>query len=316
MLNYNHLFYFYQAAKLGGVTAAARALKTSQPSLTAQIKALEASIDRRLFFKSGRNVLLTEEGRTVFGYCRKIFELAEDLESSLESRGQEKLSVHIGVSDEIERPFAVEVVSRLARARSGLESPPRVTMISEAHSKLMSRLQTNELDAVISNQSSIEEGIVPLVSIRMPVVLAYPVTREARARPSARKRRSFSLLDPTGKPYPWVLPHPRLRLRGEIDTFMESRGFSGRIAFESDVLAAVVRAVVDGLGIAFLPLPYILTEVAHDKIAVAGPKAGYWDHGVWLLSSRRHRDDPVLQALKAAFELSATGSGVLTHKKR
>ena len=234
-----------------------------------------------------------------------MFEIAEDMESSLKSNRPENLRIHLGVSDEIDRPFVVEVVSKLARMHSKV--PPLVTMTSDAHQHLLARLKTNSLDAVITNQSSSDEGMAPLSAIRMPVVLAFRKSDEYRAIKKLKNWSEPSTL--AGLKANWVLPHPKMRLRSEIDAFMEKKKVGGRTVFESDVLASVVRAVTDGMGIGFLPLPYIMTEVAQGKLEVRGPKGGFWEHGVWLLSTRKHQDDVMLQALKTSFERTASGTG-------
>ena len=111
MVNYNHLYYFYIAAKLGGVTSAARQLNTSQPSLSAQIKSLETSFNRELFRKSGRKMELTEEGHRIYAYCRSMFEIAEELEEYVNGEDTiKRLRVAIGVSSEVERPFVANVI--------------------------------------------------------------------------------------------------------------------------------------------------------------------------------------------------------------
>jgi len=40
-LNYHHLYYFWLAAKEGGVSRAAKKLRLAQPTLSSQIRALE-----------------------------------------------------------------------------------------------------------------------------------------------------------------------------------------------------------------------------------------------------------------------------------
>lgn len=76
MFNYNHLYYFYMTAKSGGVTFAAKALRIAQPSLSAQLKVLENTLNRKLFHKVGRRMELTPDGEQAFGFCRKMFESA------------------------------------------------------------------------------------------------------------------------------------------------------------------------------------------------------------------------------------------------
>ena len=61
-LNYHHLLYFWMVAKEGSVTAAAEALRLSQPTVSGQVKQLEESLGERLFRRVGRNLELTEMG--------------------------------------------------------------------------------------------------------------------------------------------------------------------------------------------------------------------------------------------------------------
>jgi LysR family transcriptional activator of nhaA len=64
-LNYRHLHYFWVSAREGGVTAAAKALHVSQPSISAQIKKLERTLGHALFERTGRTLALTGEGKIV-----------------------------------------------------------------------------------------------------------------------------------------------------------------------------------------------------------------------------------------------------------
>ena len=86
MYNFNHLYYFYITAKSGGVTAAAAHLRISQPSLSSQLKVLERALDVKLFQKVGRNNELTQAGSVIYGFCRRMFELSEEMGEQI-SRG-------------------------------------------------------------------------------------------------------------------------------------------------------------------------------------------------------------------------------------
>src|SRR5690349_20161883 len=102
MYNYNHLYYFYVTAKLKGVTIAARELHTSQPSLSAQIKYLEGTLKRKLFRKKGRTLELTEDGKHVYSYCKRMFDVSEELSDFLRREGADpRAHFKIGVSSEL-----------------------------------------------------------------------------------------------------------------------------------------------------------------------------------------------------------------------
>lgn len=52
-LNYHHLRYFWMTAREGSLRRAAEKLHVSQPSMSAQIKSLEESLEKPCFAKKG-----------------------------------------------------------------------------------------------------------------------------------------------------------------------------------------------------------------------------------------------------------------------
>ncbi|MGD8345327.1 MAG: LysR family transcriptional regulator [Desulfobacterales bacterium] len=83
MINLNQLRAFYQVAKCQNVSLAAKQLFVSQPAVTAQVKLFEESCGLKLFKKKGRNLVLTDEGKTLFNFSRKIFEYEEKIEDAV-----------------------------------------------------------------------------------------------------------------------------------------------------------------------------------------------------------------------------------------
>jgi DNA-binding transcriptional LysR family regulator len=62
-MNLQQLRYFLAAAEHGSFTAAARSLYIAQPSLSEQVRQLEAELGVDLFARVGRGIVLTEAGR-------------------------------------------------------------------------------------------------------------------------------------------------------------------------------------------------------------------------------------------------------------
>ena len=69
-MNHTQLRSFHTSALLGGFTAAAKALHISQPTITTQVRALEAQYGVELFIRSGRNVVLTPVGEELFAITK------------------------------------------------------------------------------------------------------------------------------------------------------------------------------------------------------------------------------------------------------
>src|SRR3954467_185904 len=115
MYNFNHLYYFYIATKSGGVNVAVQHLRVSQP-----------------------------------------FELSEEMGELLSTKvPSASRRIHIGVSDEVDHPFVIEVVSLFLK-KHGLAQRPKVTVVSGTHAHLAERLRFRELDAVVTQLTMIE----------------------------------------------------------------------------------------------------------------------------------------------------------------
>src|SRR5262245_40413516 len=63
-MTFQQLRYFLAAAEHGSFTAAARSLYVAQPSLSEQVRQLEAELGVDLFARVGRGIVLTDAGRT------------------------------------------------------------------------------------------------------------------------------------------------------------------------------------------------------------------------------------------------------------
>ncbi len=301
MYNYNHLFYFYTTVKSQGVTAAAKHLRISQPSLSSQLKTLEVALDLRLFRKVGRVNELTEAGNVVFGYCRQMFELSEELQEVLAKEVPSvSRRIHIGVSDEVDRPFVADIVSLFLK-KHGAGVRPKVFVVSGDRDRLVERLRFRELDAVVTEQATTDPDLKNLEKAEVPVVLTC--SQRWRTKSKTEKLSASDAIDriESREDIQWVMPSAKFKLRSEIDRFFEDNGLTGRIVFESDVMASLVRSVSDEIGLAFLPRLYVDREIRERTLKVLGPPQGYWKYRVWLASHGRNQNDPLMQTLAASF---------------
>jgi len=74
----NQLRSFIAVARYNGFTAAARALKTSQTTITSQIQTLEEEHGVRLFERRGRRIELTQVGEELLQIARQMVGLEDD----------------------------------------------------------------------------------------------------------------------------------------------------------------------------------------------------------------------------------------------
>lgn len=147
-LNYNHLRYFWVAAREGGVTRAGQKLNISQPTVSAQIRDLEEALGAKLFVKRGRQRQLTELGRVVYRYADEIFGLGRELLNTVRGRATERPPrLAVGISNVVPKLIAY----RLLEPAFALGEPPQIVCYEERADRLLAELAIHELDLVLTD---------------------------------------------------------------------------------------------------------------------------------------------------------------------
>ncbi|MDD9940254.1 MAG: transcriptional activator NhaR [Myxococcales bacterium] len=147
-LNYHHLLYFWTVAKEGSVSQAARSLRLAQPTVSGQIKALEHSLDTKLFERKGRRLELTEQGRLVFRYAEDIFGLGRELMDTVKGRPTGRpMRLRVGISDMLPKLVA----QRLLAPAIHIDEPVRIVCRGDKTDRLLAELALRDLDLVLSD---------------------------------------------------------------------------------------------------------------------------------------------------------------------
>jgi LysR family transcriptional activator of nhaA len=150
-MNFKHLHYFWMAARAGGIVRAGEQLHTTPQTLSGQIKLLEDRLGRKLFRKAGRQLELTDDGRTALKYADEIFTLGNELENALKrprGGGERVLEFRVGVADSV----AKSVAYRLLEPALNLAEPVRMVCHEWKYADLLAELALHKLDLVIANE--------------------------------------------------------------------------------------------------------------------------------------------------------------------
>lgn len=150
-LNYHHLLYFWMTARLGSIHRAAEELHLSQPTISAQLRALERSLGKKLFVRRGRNLALSDSGKMVFRYAEDIFALGQELSAAVRGSGAQepREEVRIGILDgaaNLTTQFLLGPLFRIAEHY-------RISILRGATEPLTSALAAHQLDLVLSDES-------------------------------------------------------------------------------------------------------------------------------------------------------------------
>jgi len=110
-LNLKHLRYFWVVASEGSITRASEILHLTPQTISGQLRMLEESIGNKLFEKSGRNLVLSDTGQTVFSYADEMFSLESELTDVLEGRpNSNHLTFNVGVAMVVPKLIAYRVL--------------------------------------------------------------------------------------------------------------------------------------------------------------------------------------------------------------
>lgn len=160
-----YLDYFRTIATCGSMTAAARVLGVSQPTITVAVKNLEKSLKTTLFDRNPSGVTLTRTGEELLRHAHELFELLERAEQSILGMETEEAGRFvIGCHESLGAYFLPELM------RDFLEAAPRIEV------SLWNGTSAAVEDAVIARQ--VDFGIV--VNPRAhPEFVVIPLFRDA-----------------------------------------------------------------------------------------------------------------------------------------
>ena len=296
MYNYNHLYYFYITAQFGSITKASEHLNISQPSLSSQVKILEESFNLNLFMRNGRNIELTNKGKVVYEYCSQMFKDIDGLTKFLSNQiDKNQTTFKIAVSDQVERPFIAEIVGKLIK-KYKKDSVPKITMITDFHDRLMDQFKLGNVDLIITHKkTAMTSALVSTVD--------FPVALIGQPKFLTRDGRNFKNITALLKNYQsgFVMPAEKFKLRSEINIYLAKEKYSSKIFFESDILAANVRALEEGVGIGFLPIAYVKKELKKGVLCSYAPTLGCWSHQLFVITSTDKTKNLIADEFKRLF---------------
>lgn len=286
-LNYQHLLYFWSVVKTGSLTRACQELALSAPTISAQLRTLEARLGEKLLAKAGRTLVPTEMGRLVYGYADQIFGLGQDLLEALEQRPTARpLRLVVGIDD----VFPKELAYRILRPALALGRPVRLLCREGTLERLVADLAAHEIDVVLS-----DAPVTPSLNVR-----AYShslgtcdVHWMATATLAKTLRRTFPRsLDGV----PVLLPTDDTAIRRSLDSWLEKHDVHPVVLGEFEDYAMLREFARSGHG--FAPVPSFLEEQFRRmyRFARVGTAAGIKGE-FFAISVERRIKNPAVAAM-------------------
>ncbi len=153
-MDWNHVRAFQATAATGSLSAAARRLGLTQPTLSRQVLALEADLGVALFERRGRKLVLTQIGMDLLEHTRIMGDAADNVALAASGRIQEIGGrVSISVTDTYAAYILPGIIERI---RS--EAPQITVVIVESNE--LSDLHRREADIAVRHVRPDRPGLV------------------------------------------------------------------------------------------------------------------------------------------------------------
>ncbi|AZP19850.1 LysR family transcriptional regulator [Streptomyces aquilus] len=247
MIEARHLRVLRAVAATGSFSAAGRELGCTQPAVSQQMKALEASVGTPLLIRSGREMRLTQAGEALVRHAAGIIAGLTAAEEEVAAiAGLRAGRVRLVSFPSGSSTLVPTALAALRAAHPGTrvsleeaEPPQSVEMLREGDCDVALAFR---YEGAAGGGDEWEDLVVrPLLRDRL-VALVPERHRLARAGSVAIGELARE---------PWIAGCPRCR--GQLVEVCEGAGFTPRIDFATDDYPAVVGLVGAGLGVAVLP---------------------------------------------------------------
>lgn len=289
MINLNQLRVFCQVAESKTLTKAAEKLFISQPAVTAQMKRFEDYCNLKLFKKRGSKIYLTEEGKTLHEYARKVFEHERRVEDVIEDmRKLKRGCLQLGTSKTYARNFMPFLMTRFHDAypdvKINLNEGNSLDMI---HSLLDFK---NEVVIIFRVEENPHVCFIPFIREELVLIVEtnHPLT----------KKKAVSFAELAGEPI--IMKETGSGTRKLLNELFARNGFTPKILMETSNTELIKQLVQRGEGISFLTKVAVAKEWRERKLATVLVK----DQELFLESFVAYlKDEPLSPAAQAFLEL-------------
>lgn len=254
LLDPGDLAFLVRVIETGGVTRAAEAFYISQPAVTRRLRRLEEALGAKLVVRSGRGIVLTDEGRAVLPLARQAMRYLEQIPAAVsEVRGLLRGEIVLGASTTVGE-FVL---------------PRRLSTFAQAYPRIRVGLHIANTETIVRRvlDHSLHIGFVGLrppstLLVTLPFVHDDIVLVAAPSNPLAGRRLS-----------PEHLPHLRLLVREEgsatrtaaLRSLARCR-VNPEVAVGFGSNAALRTAALSGYGVAALSRAAVADDLADGRL--------------------------------------------------
>ncbi len=235
----------------------------TQPTLSAQLKELEARLGVPLVERSRAKVVLTPLGRDIAARAKGVLrDMTEIVELARQGQAPLTATIRVGVVQSLGSYFLPLIVPQLRQRHPGLklyvrEGLPRA---------LTGQLDDGALDLLFFPLPVPERNLVATRLFREPLLVVAPHDHPLAAQPD------IAPADLRGETI--MALEPGHQLYNQVRQLTEAIGADLSHDYEGTSLDTLRQMVAMGMGLSLLPALYVRSEVARETLVVARPMQG------------------------------------------
>ena len=252
---------FLAVGQAKSFSRAAERIHLSQPTLSEHMRELEAELGVRLFVRHPRSVSLTEAGRVFDDYAtRVVATLAAGRQALAELDGLQRGSLVVGASTTPGTYVLPALIARFRDAYPGIDVALRI-----ANSRIVEeRVRDGEVDVAVIGGHTLGPGERCVAAGIVDELQLIAGTKQPIGATISRAKLAQQ---------PLLIREEGSATRQVMERALRQAGIAVRPAMELDHTETIKRAVMAGLGIAFVSRYAIEDEVRAKRLRVVAVDA-------------------------------------------
>ncbi|WP_312112104.1 LysR family transcriptional regulator [Brevibacillus reuszeri] len=283
-----HLQTFLAIVDTGKFTAASEQLGYAQSTITSHIQILEDELGSPLFDRLGKKVILTNFGRELVPYARKMLDTYKEIRSLAAEQTGVSGDIVIGAAESLSIYRLGEILKEFKRSYPGVN----IFLKNAICNELRGMLHTGEVDLVFTIEPAVTDPNLIVTNLKKEtmVIIGAP---ESELSPATFSHPSA--------PETIILSEKGCSFTVGFEKYLRQKQFTYGNPLSFSSMETIKKCVMNGLGISLLPLYTVKNEIEQGSLSMIAEEE-LLDSFYTQLSY--HKNKRVIAAMRKLIEIT------------
>lgn len=246
--------YLLCAEQLGSIRKAAEHMSVTQPTVTAQISALEHALETKLLERTPQGTQFTPEGRLLEPHLKRLLSQYDQVCSLAKDINKTPSGTHkVGIPDTFGPYLLSEIIPELHHKFPSL----RFFVREDTPQNLEGDLQSGHYDFIFSPLPVEVQRLRAEILFHEPLHLIAPPNHPLKDQPLVMPK------DLKGEKF--LIIEERHRFFKEVEQLAKNLGLEILRDYSGTSLNTLRLMITTGMGLSFLPALYVRSEIQHRR---------------------------------------------------